>query len=238
MVLLEQYEALEAKAVKAKLAISNNSERIQHVVADVAAAHAEISPPPSVKGAESEVLIEDLSDACFDTEDEEVEKSEFPEDCVEHVNSGAKKRNQARDFLRSLSEEERRQFLGECALALKMRTLSLVGNDRHGGTVNGKLFAVEAIGVPRLLQCHWEVSVVNHLVLGLVQEKSLTFLIAPLSVQVPSPEMVPLVVLFSSPGPSESARVIDQDELGLLRCLRVHAKLKQESSHLSSGPDG
>ena len=100
-------------------ALSDNSDRIAGLTAEVVAAKAEISPPASVNHMDSG----DEDNLSFQSsEDQMLEENEFPEE-YEPVREGSKRRKmvakskakssepdhatQARLFLRSLSEEER-----------------------------------------------------------------------------------------------------------------------------------
>ena len=127
LVLKDQHDAMEIKLTKARQALSDNSDRIATLTAEVVAAKAEISPPASVNHMDSgdEDILSFQS-----SEDEMLEENEFPEE-YEPVRDGSKRRKMvtkpkakssepdhatlARLFLRSLSEEERLKFLGECA---------------------------------------------------------------------------------------------------------------------------
>ena len=84
LVLMEQHDATELKLAKAKQALSDNSDRIVTLTAEVAAAKAEISPPASVNH--------------MDSGDEDNHSFQSKASEPDHA-------TQARLFLRSLSEE-------------------------------------------------------------------------------------------------------------------------------------
>ena len=127
LVLKDQHDAMEIKLTKARQALSDNSDRIATLTAEVVAAKAEISPPASVNHMDSGA--ED-NQSFQSSEDLMLEENEYPEE-PEPVREGLKRRkmvakpkakssdpdhaHHARLFLRSLSEEERLKFLGECA---------------------------------------------------------------------------------------------------------------------------
>ena len=152
LVLKEQHDAMELKLAKAKQALSDNSDRIVTLTAEVVAAKAEISPPASVNHMDSGDEDNHSVHTFQSSEDQMQEEDEFPEE-YEPVSDGLKRRKmeakpkakasepdhatQARLFLRSLSEEERVKFLGECAgnsysaCAAQEVALTLVGNERE-----------------------------------------------------------------------------------------------------------
>ena len=127
LVLKDQRDAMEVKLTKARQALSDNSDRIATLTAEVVAAKAEISPPASVNHMDSG---DEDNQSFQSSEDQMLEENEYPEE-YEPVREGLKRRkmvakpkakssepdhaNQARLFLRSLSEEKRLKFLGECA---------------------------------------------------------------------------------------------------------------------------
>ena len=130
LTLKEQHDAIELKLTRAKQALSDNSDRIVTLSAEVAAAKAEISPPASVNHVDSGDEDNHSIHTFQSSDDQMQEDAEFPEE-YSPVSDGLKRRkmeakpkakasvsdhaSQARMFLRSLSEEERMKFLGECA---------------------------------------------------------------------------------------------------------------------------
>ena len=76
LVLKEQHDATELKLTKAKQALSDNSDRIATLTADVVAAKAEISPLASVNHMDSG---DEDNQSFQSSEDQMHEEDEFPE---------------------------------------------------------------------------------------------------------------------------------------------------------------
>ena len=109
------------------MTLQYSADRIATLTAEVVAAKAEISPPESVNHMDSG---DEDNQSFQSSEDQMLEEDEFSDEYAP-VRDGLKRRKmvakpkakasepdhatQARLFLRSLSEEERLKFFGECA---------------------------------------------------------------------------------------------------------------------------
>ena len=82
LVLKDKHDAMCLKLSKSTLALENNNEHIQKLTAEVAAAHAECSPPVPDNGALSDVDGEaDVSDGSFEAEErQDVDMSQISDE--------------------------------------------------------------------------------------------------------------------------------------------------------------
>ena len=77
LVLKDQHDAMEIKLTKARQALSDNSDRIATLTAEVVAAKAEISPPASVNHMDSG---DEDNQSFQSSEDQMLEENEYPEE--------------------------------------------------------------------------------------------------------------------------------------------------------------